>query len=295
MNLLITGASGQLGPYLVRRLLGEGHALTLWSRNWSQPIMGVAPGHINLESPDDITAAVAEADPEAIVHCAAISNLAEAYDDADRAARINVQATRRLAELAHERGAAMVYLSTDLVFDGEKGGYVETDAARPLSVYGRTKLAGEACVLDTVQGRGLVLRLPLVLGPSLSARVKFFDQLVASLREGREVTLFDDEWRTPVGAEIVAEAVAAALSAALCGLYHLAGPDRVSRYDIGVKVAGLIGADAALLRRASRLSAAGPEPRPRDTSLDASKWHSALPRFPRPGIDRWLAAMVPGA
>jgi len=292
MRILVTGATGQLGPYIVRRLLQDGHATIAWSHRAAEPVFRIAPRPLSLVDKDAVAQAFKEADPQVVVHCAAISNINEAFNDARRAEAVNVDATRLLAELCGRRGARMIYLSTDLVFDGEQGHYTETDAPHPLSVYARTKLAGEAFVLNGSIAASLVMRLPLVFGPSLAGQEKFFDHLLTSLRQRKPVTLFDDEWRTPVSPRLVAEAVATAVREEVTGLFHLAGPDRLSRHDMGVRLAEIIGGDPALLRPASRLSIESPEPRPRDTSLDASKWYERFPRFPRPSFDEGVRELL---
>ncbi len=295
MRILITGATGQLGPYIVRRLLEEQHHLTLWSQSASEPVMGLPVRQVELGDFEAAGRAFGETKPQVVIHAAAIANMQQALTDPMRAERINVYATAALAELAAHHRARMIYLSTDLVFDGEKPddavGYTERNGTRALSCYAQTKLMGEGPVM--LKGEvNLVFRLPLVIGPSLTSRIKFFDHLVASLRAKRAITLFDDEWRTPIGPQVVAAAVALAIKEQAAGLFHLAGPERLSRYDIGVRLARLIGADASALVPASRLSIASSEPRPRDTSLDASKWYGVMPGCPRPGFEESVEELV---
>ena len=307
-TILLTGATGQLGPFIARRLLRDGHNLVLWSQSWKEAIEGITPRCVDLEDEGAMRHAFAQAAPDAIIHAAAMSQIAACHADPAKAQRVNVDSTALLASRAPSRqggaksaqrssaptaakadkatGArspmappcrdgALIYLSTDLVFDGEQGGYRETDVPTPVNVYGRTKLEAESHVLALDQHT--VLRLPLIISPSLVGRPKFFEQLTTSLREGKPVTLFDDEWRAPLTAEDVAQAVALALTHRVTGLFHLAGPQRLSRYEIGVAVARGMGLDPAPIRRASRLSMQSPEPRPRDTSLNGEKW---LARFP---------------
>jgi dTDP-4-dehydrorhamnose reductase len=295
MRILLTGASGQLGPYIVRRLLRDGHDLALWSQSWSQPVLGIPVRQVELADFDDASRAFAEAAPRAVIHAAAISNMQQALSDPARAERVNTYATAGLAELAGHYGARMIYLSTDLVFDGEQQsstGYKETDPPRPLSCYAQTKLMGEGPV--RLKERNLVVRLPLVIGPSLNSRLKFFDHLLAALRDKRKITLFDDEWRTPIAPDVVADGLALAIAGDLAGLFHLAGPDRLSRYDIGVQLARIMNLDPSPIIAASRLSLESPEPRPRDTSLDASKWYAALPHCPHPTFEESLTRLPSG-
>ena len=277
MNVLVTGATGQLGPYVVRALAARGHELTLWAATYRGELFGCGVRHVDLTDRDALAAAFAEAAPEAVVHCAAMSSIAGAHAKPARCEAINVAATAQLAGMAAALDAPLVYISTDLVFDGEHAPYSEEDAPNPLSVYGRTKLAGEAPVLASP--RGLVLRLPLLVGPSLTGRPRFFDHLIAALRASRPISLFDDEWRTPLATDVAAGAITTALDADATGLFHLAGPDRLSRFDMGRIIADVLGADASVIQRASRLSRTAPEPRPADTSLRCQRWYGAFPDF----------------
>lgn len=285
MRILITGATGQLGPYLVRRLVREGDAkslaesLSLWARGEHDAVDGLAVERVDLTDDDAVRRAFVKARPSVVVHCAAVSSIDGCYRDEAAARAVNVAATARLATLTGEAGARMVYCSTDLVFDGEAGPYDELCAARPTSAYGRTKLAGEAPVL-ALPG-GVVLRLPLLFGPVLRGRPRFVDGMVERLRGGETVTLFDDEWRTPLAVDLAAEALGRAATGEMAGLFHVGGTERLTRWEMGKVVCDVLGADASLLRKASRLSIDSPEPRPRDTSLDSSKWLRATPDFPR--------------
>ena len=295
MKILLTGASGQLGPYIVRSLLRDQHELTLWSQSWPEPVFGIPVRQIELSDFDATGRAFAEVKPDVVIHAAAISNVQQALSDPTRAERVNTYATAALAELAAHHRARMIYLSTDLVFDGERDnsitGYTERDGTRPLSCYAQTKLMGEGPVMLREQAN-LVLRLPLMIGPSLNSRIKFFDHLLAALRGSRKITLFDDEWRTPIAPDVVANGIALAAATGIAGLFHLGGPQRMSRYEIGTALARLIDADPATIVAASRLSIESSEPRPRDVSLDSSKWYAALPQCPRPAFEESVARLI---
>ncbi len=281
MRFLITGASGQIGPYLLRVLRGQGHDLIAWSHRAAERVEGVTPQSVPLDDEAAIRRAFVDAAPDCVIHAAAMSAIAECLKDPAKAQAVNTRATAVLADLAAERAARLVYLSTDLVFDGEKGNYRETDLARPPTNYGRTKLAGEAPVL-AIAG-GAVLRLPLIVGPTLTGRAKFYENLLASLRDRRRVDLFHDEWRTPLTPDAVAEAIVLLAGSRVAGLFHVGGPQRLSRYDIGVTIARAAGLSPDSIQAVSRLSVPSPEPRSRDTSLDSAKFRRMFPQFnPQP-------------
>src|SRR5439155_3313796 len=143
MRLLIAGASGQLGAYLLRELSGSSHEVTAWCYYRGGESSGFPLRPVDLADRDGTAAAFCDARPDAVLHCAAFSAIADCYRHPQRAADVNGAGTLLLAELASESKARLVYTSTDLVFDGTRGKYSERDDAKPLSVYATSKLVGE--------------------------------------------------------------------------------------------------------------------------------------------------------
>src|SRR5262249_19499919 len=137
-----------------------------------------------------------QARPDIVIHTAALTKVDECHHDPERARQVNTLGTATLAELAADAGARLVYASTDLVFDGAKGDYSEADEAKPLSIYGQTKLEAEHAVLAFT--RHLVVRVSWLFGPSLNSGRNFFVQLLEDLPARRPTRLFQDEWRTPL-------------------------------------------------------------------------------------------------
>ena len=198
---------------------------------------------------------------------------------------MNVEATRRLAELAHD--IPFVFFSTDLVFDGRKGNYTETDATNPLNVYGETKLAAEEIVLKNPHH--LAVRTSLNGGHSPSGHRAFNEQLRRSLREaGQEMTLFTDEFRCPIPAVETARAVWDLAQKSCAGLYHVAGAEKLSRLELGKLLLKRWPEVTAEIKSGSAKDFPGP-PRALDTSLDVGKAQAVLTR-PLPKFSEWLAA-----
>src|SRR5262245_9991009 len=206
MHVLVTGASGLLGGYLLRQLRDDGLAVTAWSGTRTGEVFGTPLRTVDLGDPDAVAAACRAARPGVVLHAAAMARLPDCHRDPDRARRVNTNATAVLAELAAQAGARLLLVSTDLIFDGERGWYREEDAPAPLSVYGRTKAAAEESALAAPGGA--VVRMSLLFGPSLTSR-PFFDEQVTALRAGRPLTLFADEWRTPLALTTAARALVA--------------------------------------------------------------------------------------
>jgi dTDP-4-dehydrorhamnose reductase len=282
MRILLTGAGGQLGGYLLRELQGSADAVIAWAGSRA----------VDLRNKDAVVAALREARPDAVIHAAAVSSVARCHADPQTAHAVNVGGTDLLARLADEARARLVFVSTDLVFDGENAPYAEDDRPSRLSVYGRTKADAEAAVL--ARPRTVVARVSLLFGPSLVGRPSFFDEKVAALRDRRPCPLFADEWRTPLSLRTAARALVALARSDYEGVLHVGGPERLSRLEMGRRLAAFLGVDAVALVETTRAAAAVPGPRPRDTSLDSSRWRALFPGQPWPGWEDALREMGVG-
>ena len=291
MRLLLTGASGQLGAYLLREGLRRGRAITAWSGQRRGELFGCPLRPVDLTDTDAVEAAFREAHPDVIIHAAAMAGVADCHRDPTLAEAINTRGSAWIAELAEQSGARLVHVSTDMVFDGERGGYREEDAVAPLSVYGRTKAEAEHSVL--ARARTVVVRVSLLFGPALGQRRTFFDEQMAALKEGRPLTLFHDEWRTPLSLLAAARGLLDIAESHIVGLLHLGGPERLSRLDMGRRLAAFLGRDPVGIVSVSRRSAPAVEPRPCDLSLDSSKWRRLFPRARGPDWDDDLREMMP--
>jgi dTDP-4-dehydrorhamnose reductase len=289
MRWLITGASGQLGGYLLRQLESGPEPVVAWSGSRQGTCYGCQWQPVDLTNAYHLASAFKAARPTAVIHGAALASLAECWQQPARAQQINAQASALLAELASQARARLVLVSTDLVFDGERGGYREQDPPLPLSVYGRTKAAAERAVLAFPETA--VARLSLLFGPSVVGRPYFFDQQVTSLRQRRPMRLFMDEWRTPLSLAAAARALVSLARSPFVGLLHLGGPERMSRLEMGQRLARYLGVDASTILASSRDSITAAEPRPRDVSLDSSHWRELFPQEPWPDWEEALKEM----
>jgi dTDP-4-dehydrorhamnose reductase len=286
MRILLTGASGQLGAYLIDRLIDRGHEIIAWSGTEAGRRRGIAVIPVELTDARATEEALAEADPDAILHAAALSATESVRRDPVRASAINVDATTRIADWADRHRRRLVFTSTDLVFDGSRAWNREDDPAGPILEYGRTKHRAEPAVLSS--GKGIVARISLLFGPSRCGRHYFFDRAIEALRRGEPQSFFEDEHRTPLDLASAASILVRLAESDLAGLFHVAGPERVSRFDLMRRSATALGLDASLVRPGRRADVDLPEPRPADVSLDTSKLASAFPDLRRPTIEEAL-------
>jgi dTDP-4-dehydrorhamnose reductase len=275
--VLLTGASGVLGGRIALRLAER--CTVIAARHSTAPAGGVSVD-LDLASPASVARAFREALPDAVVHSAALADVDACERDPERAFRVNVGGTEAIARAAAERGLHLVTLSTDTVFPGDGGLQGEDATPRPLQVYGRTKVAAEAAALGLCPGAA-VARVCLVTGRGHGPRGTASESIAWALRDGRPLRLFTDQYRTPVDADSVAEALALLLERRGHGIYHLAGPERVSRHALGLRVAALLGLPAAGLEPVRYADQPSAGPRPADLGLDASRARDELGWTPR--------------
>lgn len=206
--------------------------------------------------------------PAAVIHLAAQSNPNLCQTQPQASHRINVTTTCELAGLCAEAGIPFVFTSTDLVFDGRQAPYRESDPVSPLSRYGEQKVLAEEGVLNCYPNAA-VCRMPLMFGAVPATASSFIQPFIQTLRAGKELKLFADEFRTPVSGTTAAKGLLLALQA-VRGRIHLGGKERVSRYEFGRLMAEVLELPIANLQSCRQQDVPMPAPRPADVSLDSS-------------------------
>ena len=276
---LISGATGQLGSHLVRRLSAEvapGNLLLFVRQEPAEPLPErLAP--VDLADFEALRRIVVEFQPTIILHVGAMTAIGECHHQPEQATRVNVTATRILADAATEIGARLIFTSTDMVFDGEGAPYRESDLPNPVSHYGRTKLAAERVLAE--YPNTITVRLPLMYGFAKPGRETTFSQQIAALKARQPLRLFTDEYRTPIWLGDAARALLGLARSELTGLIHVAGPERLSRLELIVRCAKLLDIREPEIEAASRLSIESAEPRPADLSLDGERLRELFPQL----------------
>lgn len=267
-RLLVTGAGGFLGWQVCRMAAAAWQVFGLCRRVASLP-GGCEPIRCDLTQADDLEALFSELQPDAVIHTAAAAdpNFCEAHPD--QTDPINVQVPARLARRCARGTTPYIFTSTDLVYDGTRPPYAETDPVAPVNVYGEQKAGAEAAVAAAWPG-ALICRMPLLFGWSGSVNEPFDREMIRALEQGRPLRLFTDEFRTPVDAESAAAGLLHLLGRT-SGILHLGGAQRVSRFDMGVRIAGVLGVSPRLLVPSERGSVPLAAARPADVSLDSRK------------------------
>ena len=227
MRVLVTGASGFLGIKLCEHLRARGHDVT-GLRNRFAP-EGVVDYHqVDLRSTTAVAAVMDAVRPDAVIHAAAFSDPDVCARQPELAFAVNAGGTANLVSVSPAR---VIYISTDLVFDGTRGWYDEQAATNPLSVYAQSKLQGEQHVLSA---GGLVVRVALLIGRSRGLKPSFLDWMEQRLANSEPLPLFVDQFRTPVYVPVVCKALEKLLQRPqVNGILHLGGEERLSRLEIG--------------------------------------------------------------
>lgn len=297
MRILLLGKNGQVGWELQRSLapLGE---LTALDRHGADGLCG------DLGNPEGIAATVRAVQPQLIVNAAAYTAVDQAESEPELARRINAAAPAVLAREAAAGGALLVHYSTDYVFDGSgERPWREDDATAPLSVYGQTKLEAEQAILASGCAH-LILRTSWVY----AARGGNFAKTMLRLAQERErLTVIDDQWGAPTGAELIADVSAHAIAQTRqqpgkAGIYHLAPAGETTWFQYAKHViAQAQQAQSAIKIKATEIlpipTSAYPTParRPHNSRLDTRKLQAAfglsLPPWQR-GVDRMLVEIL---
>lgn len=273
----ITGAGGLIGSYLVR-------TADRWAPE--RGVRGLTRQDLDLTDEAAVCRLWREDQPALVIHCAAISRPAVCEQDPGLARKVNVDATALLVSLAGDR--PLLFFSSDQVFDGRQGRYVETDRINPINYYGETKAAAEEIVLSNP--RHTVIRLALTAGTSSTGDRSFVEDMRRSAGRDQCLTLFTDEFRSPVPAGGVARAIWELIAQQQSGLYHLGGAERLSRIEIGETLAIKYPELASRLQPGSVAAYHGP-PRPPDLSMRCDKLQRLL-SFPIPGFRSWLMTRI---
>jgi dTDP-4-dehydrorhamnose reductase len=247
-------------------------------------VVALTRQHLDLADSAAVRAAFHRDNPQLVIHCAALSKSPDCEANPALARKLNVETMALLAELA--AGVPLVFLSTDLVFDGRQGNYDEAAPVSPLGVYAETKAAAEQILL--ANPNHTVIRTSLNGGTSPTGDRGFNEQMRRAWQAGQSLRLFTDEFRSPIPAEVTARAIWELATLDNPGLYHVAGGERLSRWRIGQILAARWPDLKPQIEPGSLKQYRG-APRAPDTSLNCAKAQELL-SFRLPGLTEWLSA-----
>jgi len=289
LRIAVTGASGLLGCVVVEAAAARGHTVIVGVHqarcSWPTEVM-VVP--IDLTIPRSVEKFIERAEPDWVVHTAAMTDVDRCELKPADAIIANVAATRHLVEAVQTAPTRLVYLSTDYVFDGESGPYREDDPPNPINMYGRTKRAGEVAVLES-DTRHVVVRSASFLGAGSSGRRTFVETMVERMRTGPPLQAAVDQFAnvTPVG--YLAAALVEICERGLTGIWHVAGREVISRYELARQLAELFAFPADVVQPVKYGELSRPARRPLRGGLCVDKAAEAL-SIAAPSLSEALSA-----
>jgi dTDP-4-dehydrorhamnose reductase len=273
-KVLVTGANGLLGQHLVKLLLNQGY-----------PVVAVGKGGNRLPFTDDrlvyyaaditndflLDGILKKETPHTIVHAAAVTQVDDCQLNQENCEAVNVRATAQLLLSAEAFSKHFIYISTDFVFDGEKGDYKETDDMNPVSWYGFTKVQAEG-IVETSEIPFAIVRTCLVYGNALSGtRNNIISWVKKSIEEGKQIKVVNDQWRTPTYVDDLAKGILLIIQKNAVGVYHISGKDKLTPYEMAMRTAAFCKLDVSLIVKADAASFSQPAKRPPKTGFDISK------------------------
>ncbi len=267
-KLLLTGASGFLGYHILRvfapywDIYGVGNTND-FDFNGATHIKCDITNYIELGNYlDDI-------EPDAVIHAAAIADANFCQANKKLSYAVNVEAGINLAGICSDFQIPFAFTSTDLVFDGKKGMYTEEDEKNPLSIYGEQKAIAEDGILN-IYADAAVFRLPVMFGYPSATVANYIYKFINQLKSNQTATLFTDEYRSVAGARSISGGLLQLLGKT-SGIIHLAGPERLSRYQFGLQVVNAFKLNADLIKACSQKDIVSMALRPADVSLNTKK------------------------
>lgn len=267
-KLLVTGASGFLGWNLCS-LASDRYTITAVSNRNFFELPALTVRKCDITDYQQLKALLLSEKPDAVIHLAAASNPNFCQTCPEETFKINVTASSNIAGLCADLKAACVFTSSDLVFDGKNPPFKEDDDTNPLNIYGQQKRAAEQQMHSRYENV-TICRMPLMYGDAPQWAESFIQPWIKQLQKGNTLSLFTDEFRSPLSAHDACRGLLLALEKP-GEIIHLGGPQRLSRYEMGKIVLEITGFPQTLVKPCKQQDVPMAAPRPSDVSLDSSK------------------------
>ncbi|MEH6632281.1 MAG: SDR family oxidoreductase [Halopseudomonas aestusnigri] len=267
---LISGASGLLGHALCRHLRDNGNRVIGLKNSHAIDLKGIETIEVDLvQSVEPLETLIRNASPDVVVHAAGLTSVDGCESQEDLASLLHADVSASMARAALECSAKMVYISTDHLWRGLDAFVTEQQQPEPLNAYARTKLAGEIQTL-AINPKNLVVRTNF-FGKGLAWRQSFSDWVLNSLSSRQEITAFTDAYFTPISLHYLCLFLEKMVEGDACGVYNVAGSERVSKFDFAVRIAKAFGLDESLIKTGQLGNANLKALRPLDMSLSVEK------------------------
>lgn len=278
-KILVTGSNGFIGQELLSLLLKDRlvHVIAL-SRGPNRHPIRDGYTYVDADVCDKklMNEVIMYHRPDSVIHTVAMAEVEACEKDPDTCERVNVGSVETLIALAEEHGFHFVYFSTDFVFDGQEGPYLETDVSKPVNVYGQSKLKAER-LLQSSNIKWSIIRTILVYGiPHDKNRSNIVLWMKNSLAAGKEIKVVTDQNRMPTLVGDLAVACQRIIERQAIGIFHISGEEMLSIYDIALKVCDCWAFDKSLVKPVLAASFPSSVARPQTTGFILDKARTVL-------------------
>jgi len=284
MKILITGSNGLLGQKIVRQLFKANCTFLATSKgeNRNQDCPPAKYASLDISNENEINHLFEVFQPTHIIHTAAITNVDYCELNPVECEEVNFLASMKLFEAAQKINAHFQLLSTDFVFDGEKGNYSEEDEVGPLSVYAESKVNAENGLIQSNYTNWSIVRTIIVYGVGNNlSRSNIICWAKEALSKGQEMNIVDDQFRAPTWADDLAWACIAICKLSKTGKFNISGPETLSIYSIVERVAKHFNFSTDKLTKSSSATLNQPAKRPPHTGFDLTKARKELGYNPK--------------
>ncbi|MFT3705809.1 MAG: SDR family oxidoreductase [Agriterribacter sp.] len=284
MKILITGANGLLGQYLIRDLATAGHEVVATNRGNSRlpHFKHLSYQYISMDITNNsgVQDIIEKASPDCIIHAAAMAQPDACELNKTDCWNTNVKATAYIAAAAEKNNSRLIYISTDFVFDGKDGPYNEGDDPSPINYYGESKLAAENIVQQSNTDWAIV-RTVLVYGNILAGtRSNVVTWVKENLENKKPIKVVSDQVRTPTYVEDLSKGIVLIAEKSATGIFHISGKEVFTPYDMAILVADFFGLDKTLMEKVDAAIFTQPAQRPLKTGFIIEKAEKELGYHP---------------
>jgi len=274
MEILITGANGFLGHYLTEQLLEKEYSVIATGRGESRLPFDGQKGFryipLDFTDPFAVHDLFEKYQPAVVVHAGAMTRVDECEQKQWDSYLVNVEGTVTLLLNAAEHKSFFIFVSTDFVFEGDKGSYTEEDEPGPVNFYGKTKLEGEDAVKEYDYDWAIV-RTSLVYGNPLNGKANILSVVRDKLERKETYSVVDDQFRSPTYIGDLASGIVSIIGKKANGIYNLAGPGLLTPYEMACMVADHLQLNGSLIKKVTAADFTQPARRPVRTDLIIDK------------------------
>ena len=273
-RILITGGSGFLGGHLVTQARDKFEVFSTYFKH-KQKISNIKWEFLDLTQNETIELLIKRTQPQIIIHTAALTSVDECENQNELAYLINVKATAELTAISNKYNIRLIFISSDMVYDGEKGNNTENDKINPINFYGKTKAIAEKNIMESCSNF-VIARAALIYGTTTTNSRSFSESILQKIKNKQVVKLFFDQFRTPILVDNLTEALLELSEHQFIGTLNLGGSQRINRYDFGVEMAELYNFSTKWLKKCSMHDFNTGAKRPCDVSFNIIKSQTLL-------------------